>query len=188
MIPSGNSDEKDETAGGEPGAERKAAPPGEGDAAKKEVDPRMHSAEHILTATLIAMFGCGRPFTTHLEKRKSKADYRFARELAPGEVNEIERRVNEVVAADLPVREEFLPRAQAEQLYDLQRVPGEAGETIRIVRIGEYDACACSGRHVGSTKAIGCFRLVSASFEQGALRVRFKLPTPRASTAPASAG
>jgi hypothetical protein len=50
-------------------------------APKKEVDPRMHSAEHILTATLMAMFGCARPFTTHLEKKKSKADFRYARDM-----------------------------------------------------------------------------------------------------------
>ena len=31
---------------------------------KKEVDPRMHSAEHILTGALMRMFGCARPFTT----------------------------------------------------------------------------------------------------------------------------
>jgi len=41
---------------------------------KKKVDPRMHSAEHILTATLMKMSSCGRPFTTHIEKKKSKAD------------------------------------------------------------------------------------------------------------------
>jgi len=49
----------------------------------KDTDPRMHSAEHILSATLVASFGMGRPFTTHLEKKKSKADYHFDRTLTP---------------------------------------------------------------------------------------------------------
>jgi Ser-tRNA(Ala) deacylase AlaX len=135
----------------------------------------MHSAEHILTGTLIRMVGCGRPFTTHLEKKKSKADYAFGRSLTPAEENELEERVNEVIARDLPVRAELLPRETAAAAFDLRRLPEEAGEQVRIVRIGDYDACPCSGVHVESTSEIGRFRLVSTTFEDGALRVRFKL-------------
>ena len=146
---------------------------------KKDVDPRMHSAEHLLTATMMAMLGCGRPFTTHLEKKKSKADYHFARELTPEEVREIERRVNAVVTADVPVREEFVSWREAEKLHDLRRLPDPAGETIRIVHIGDYDACPCVGSHVRTTKEIGAFRIVSTSHQEGALRIRFKLDAGR---------
>jgi misacylated tRNA(Ala) deacylase len=144
-------------------------------AAKKEVDPRMHSAEHILTATLMVMFGCARPFTTHLEKKKSKADYLYTRDLTTEETKQVEARVNEVIARNLSVWAEFLPRCQAEQLYDLARLPEDASETIRIVHIGDYDACPCSGLHVNRTKDISRFRIVSTTYESGALRVRFKL-------------
>jgi misacylated tRNA(Ala) deacylase len=149
--------------------------PQNSDKSKKDVDPRMHSAEHILTATLLAIFGCARPFTTHLEKKKSKADYHYSRELTPDEIEQVEARVNEVIAKNLPVWEEFLTRAQAEKVYDLARLPETAGQTIRIVHIGDYDACPCSGHHVESTKVIGQFRIVSTTYETGALRVRFKL-------------
>ncbi len=145
---------------------------------KKEVDPRMHSAEHILTATLDKMFGCGRPFTTHLEKKKSKADYRFGRELTSDELAELERRVNEVIGADLGVREEFISRPEAAVSHDLSRVPDQTDAEIRIVHIGDYDACPCIGPHVASTRQIGRFRLISTTFEDGALRVRFRLDSP----------
>jgi misacylated tRNA(Ala) deacylase len=144
-------------------------------APKKEVDPRMHSAEHILTATLMALFGCARPFTTHLEQKKSKADYGYARDLTEEETNQVEARVNEVIARDLSVWEEFLPRSEAQGLYDLARLPQGAGETVRIVHIGDYDACPCNGNHVNQTSDIGRFRIVSTTYESGALRVRFKL-------------
>lgn len=142
---------------------------------KKVVDPRMHSAEHILTATLMKIFGCGRPFTTHIEKKKSKADYRFDRALTPSEELQVQTRVNEVIARDLVVREEFLSRADAERAHQLERLPAEAGESVRIVHIGDYDACPCIGPHVKTTREIGFFRLVSTTFENEALRVRFKL-------------
>jgi alanyl-tRNA synthetase len=142
---------------------------------KKEVDPRMHSAEHILTAALMEMFQCGRPFTTHLEKKKSKADYHFSRELTGGETQRVEARVNQLIAQDLPVWAEFVSRSSAEQMYNLERLPESAGEEIRIVHVGDYDACPCSGKHVEKTSAIGEFRIVSTTYETGTLRVRFKL-------------
>ena len=141
----------------------------------KEVDPRMHSAEHVLTATMIKLFGCDRPFTTHIEKKKSKADYRFDHELTPEDMKRVENAVNEVIQSDLPVREKFLSREEAEQIYNLERLPAGSGDSVRIVCIGEYDACPCIGPHVKSTREIGTFRIVSTTCESGTLRVRFKL-------------
>jgi misacylated tRNA(Ala) deacylase len=145
---------------------------------KKEVDPRMHSAEHILTATLVKMFGCARPFATHIEKKKSKADYYFSQDLTASQVQEIERAVNQVASADLPVREAFLTWTEAGKLYNLERVPEGAGDTVRIIYIGDYDACPCIGPHVTVTKEIGVFRIISTTFANGELRVRFKLDPP----------
>ncbi len=48
---------------------------------KNQFDPRMHSAEHILNQTMDRMFGCGRCFSAHIEKKKSKCDYHYHRDL-----------------------------------------------------------------------------------------------------------
>lgn len=141
----------------------------------KDYDPRMHSVEHILNQTMVRMFNRGRAFSAHVEKKKSKCDYHFDRDLTPQEREDLERRVNEVIAADLPVREEFLTREEAGRSFNLSRLPGEAGETIRIIRIGDYDACPCSGEHVGRSGAIGGFRIISTAHADGVLRVRFRL-------------
>jgi len=141
----------------------------------KIVDPRMHSAEHILSGTMVRIHGTGRPFTTHLEKKKSKVDFRFPRPLTDEELADLERRVNQVIAGDLPVWEETLDREEAARQFDLARLPDSAGERVRIVHIGDYDACPCSGEHVRTTSEIGIFRLISASHDEGALRLRFKL-------------
>jgi Ser-tRNA(Ala) deacylase AlaX len=144
----------------------------------KEADPAMHTAEHLMTGVLVVMFGIGRPFTTHLEKKKSKADYRFDRTLTEEEVRTVEARVNELIAADLPVTEEHLSREVAAQHFDLSRLPDAVGDRIRIVRCGDADACPCSGTHVRSTKECGTFRLTSWTHEEGALRIRFRLERP----------
>lgn len=135
----------------------------------------MHSAEHLLNATMVKMFGCGRCFSAHIEKKKSKCDYRFDRALTREEIAAIETRVNEVIHKDIPVEEAFLSRADAEAAFNLERLPESAGDDIRIIRMGEYDTCPCIGPHVRSTGDIRGFRITSASFENQVLRIRFKL-------------
>ena len=142
---------------------------------KKNMDPRMHSAEHILNQTMVKMFECGRCFRAHIEKKKSKCDYHFNRELKLEELEEIQEKVNEVIQGDLPVIEEFITRDKAQKDYNLDRLPEEAGDNIRIVKVGDYDACPCIGPHVASTKDIGRFRIVSSSFDDDVLRIRFKI-------------
>lgn len=144
---------------------------------EKRVDPRMHSAEHIANQTMVRMFNCGRCFSTHLGNKKSKLDYHFERPLTDAEVLELERRINEIVEADLPVTEEAVAREAVEKDFNLERLPDGVGDTIRIIRIGDYDACPCIGLHVQSTREIGRFRVISTSFEDGVLRIRYKLGT-----------
>ncbi|HAL54965.1 MAG TPA: hypothetical protein DCP63_00435 [Bacteroidetes bacterium] len=141
----------------------------------KEYDPRMHSAEHILNQTMVRMFNCGRCFTSHLERRKSRCYYHFDRDLTSQDVDEIETRVNTIIESDVGVCEEFISRGEAEKRFDLRRLPDQAGETLRIINIGDYDACPCIGEHVRRTKEIGVFQIYSTSFENGVLKVRFKL-------------
>jgi alanyl-tRNA synthetase len=124
---------------------------------------------------MVRMFNCGRSFSNHIEKKKSKCDYHFERNLTPGEVLLIENRVDEIISQDLSVTEEFYPKEVAETKFNLLKLPEDAGNQIRIIKIGDYDACPCSGLHVSHTKEIGTFKIISTSFEDGVLRIRFKL-------------
>ena len=143
----------------------------------KTTDPRMHSAEHILNQTMDRMFKCGRCFNAHIEKKKSKCDYRFDRELTRQELEEIQTRVNQVIADDRPVTEEHVSRAEAQSNYNTEKLPENAGDTIRIIHIGDYDACPCIGSHVKSSGEISGFKITTASFDNNVLRIRFKLLT-----------
>jgi misacylated tRNA(Ala) deacylase len=141
----------------------------------KLADPRMHSAEHILNQTMVRMFNSGRSFSAHIEKKKSKCDYHFDRNLTPEEILSVEEQINKIILADMNVSEAFLTREEAQTNFNLQRLPEDAGNEIRIIKIGDYDSCPCSGIHVKSTKEIGGFKIISSDFNDGVLRVRFKL-------------
>ena len=141
----------------------------------KSYDPQMHTAEHILNQTMVRLFGCERSFSSHIEKKKSKCDYHFNRSLAPAEELELVKQVNEVIIRNLDVKEHFLTLAEASEKFNLSRLPEGSGDEVRIVTVGDYDACPCIGPHVKNSSEIGVFQLVSTSCENGILRVRFKL-------------
>jgi len=141
---------------------------------KKEYPP-MHTAEHILNQTMVRMFGCARSKNTHIERKKSKCDYFLSRQPDDDTVKAIEEAVNAVIMSDLPVTEEFMSIDEAAKIVDLSKLPEEVSETLRIIRIGDYDACACIGEHVKHTSEIGRFEIISHDYENGRWRVRFKL-------------
>ena len=141
---------------------------------KVEFEPA-HTAEHILNATMVKMFGCPRSRNAHVEKKKSKCEYILDSEPSAEDVTQIENSVNEVIAQELDVTVEFMSREQAAEVVDLSKLPEDASDTLRIVRIGDYDACACIGAHVQNTREIGTFRIISHSFADGVWRLRWKV-------------
>ena len=141
----------------------------------KEEYPPMHTAEHILNATMVRLFGCPRSRNAHIERKKSKCDYLLPAAPTEAQVAQIEAAVNAVIAQRLPVTVEFMPREQAAAIVDLSKLPEDASPTLRIVRVGDYDACACIGAHVANTAEIGTFRILSHDYENGRWRVRWKV-------------
>ena len=107
---------------------------------KKEYPP-MHTAEHILNQTMVRMFGCPRSRNTHIERKKSKCDYYLDKTPTEAEVKEIEEKVNEVINRNLQVAEDFVHIETAEDLVDLSKLPEDVSEMLRIIRVGDYDAC-----------------------------------------------
>ncbi|MBK3518515.1 hypothetical protein JIV24_14315 [Carboxylicivirga sp. N1Y132] len=139
----------------------------------------MHTAEHVLNQTMVKMFACERSFSNHLERKKSKCDYHFDRALTDSEAEEINTRVNQVLSQNIEVTERTLLRDEAAKEFDLDKLPDASGDEIRIVRVGHYDAYPCIGAHVNNTKEVGEFVLGSTSFDNGVLRIRFKLKRPQ---------
>jgi Ser-tRNA(Ala) deacylase AlaX len=58
---------------------------------------------------------------------------------------------------------------------DLSKLPENVSDTLRLVSVGDYDICACIGDHVKSTLEIGQFKIISTDFNEGKIRIRFKL-------------
>lgn len=141
----------------------------------KDEYPPMHTTEHILNRTMVDMFGCERSKNAHIERKKSKCDYHLASCPTEEQILEIERRVNEVIASHVDVSIEFVDREHIPADVDLSKLPQDASQTLRLVRVGQFDVCACIGTHVQNTREIAPFKIISSDWNDGVWRVRFKL-------------
>jgi Ser-tRNA(Ala) deacylase AlaX len=155
----------------------------------KEEFPPAHTAEHLLNQLMMRMFGCERSNNAHVERKKSKITYILDRKPDRKEEKGIEVRMNELIREDLPVTFEYVTRVELEGMImeadpdspdakvSLDRLPDNSSDTIRLVRIGDYDVCPCIGKHVRSTSQIGRFELLGTNWDNDkhTFRVRYKI-------------
>lgn len=143
----------------------------------KEEFPPAHTAEHLLNQTMIRMFGCGRSFNAHVERKKSKMSFHLDQKPSRQDEREIENRMNELIAQDLPVTFEYATIDNLPPEVSADRLPSDVSDIIRLVRIGDYDVCPCIGKHVRSTSQIGRFELLGTNWDEHehSFRVRFKI-------------
>ena len=89
----------------------------------------------------------------------------------------IEEQMNALIDDDLPVTFDYVDRHNLPEGVSLDRLPKDSSDTIRLVRIGDFDVCPCIGKHVRSTAQIGRFELLGTNWDQPTMtfRVRFKV-------------
>ena len=143
----------------------------------KEEFPPAHTAEHLLNQTMVQLFGCERSHSAHIERKKSKMTFIVDHKPDRKEERLIADRMNELISADLPVTFEYVSRDNMPNDIRADRLPADASDTIRLVRIGDYDVCPCIGKHVRSTSQIGRFELLGTNWDESthSFRIRFKV-------------
>lgn len=143
----------------------------------KEEFPPAHTAEHLLNQVMIRLFGCTRSHNAHIERKKSKMSFILDHKPTRQEEKEIESEMVRLIEEDLPVTFEYVTRDEIPEQVSLDRLPDDASETIRLVRIGDFDVCPCIGKHVRSTSQIGRFEMLGTNWDEHehSFRVRFKI-------------
>lgn len=143
----------------------------------KEEFPPAHTAEHLLNQTMIRMFGCKRSDNAHIERKKSKISYVLDHKPTRHEERDIERKMNELIEEDLPVTYEYVDRDNIPEGVSVDKLPADASDTLRLVRIGDYDVCLCIGKHVRSTSQIGRFEMLGTNWDESThtFRIRYKI-------------
>jgi Ser-tRNA(Ala) deacylase AlaX len=143
----------------------------------KEEFPPAHTAEHLLNQVMVRLFGCERSYNAHIERKKSKMSFHVDHKPTRQEEKEIEREMQRLIAEDLPVTFEVVPLSELPEGIRADRLPSDVSDSIRLVRIGDYDVCPCIGKHVRSTSQIGRFEMLGTNWDEHerSFRVRFKI-------------
>jgi alanyl-tRNA synthetase len=94
---------------------------------------------------------------------KLRFDFTHPSPLTPEERAEVERRVNERVFANMPVRIFETPLSEARNLGAMMLFGEKYGEIVRVVDVDGWSVELCGGTHVRSTAEIGPFSILSES-------------------------
>ena len=151
---------------------------GEVDWDRRHALMRTHSALHVLCGVIWNEWRV--PVTGgNMEPLSARMDFEFD-PLPEGFGPRVEELVNQELAADRPIRVEFLPRGAALEDEDLIRtkvnmIP-ESVEEIRVVDIVGLDKQADGGTHVHSTAEVGRIRVTKTENKgKGNKRVRLEV-------------
>jgi alanyl-tRNA synthetase len=154
------------------------------DLERRKTIVRHHTAAHILNAACRDVLG---PHIwqggSNKDEHKAHLDVTHYKRITPDELVKIERRANEIILKNLPVKTEVLPRNEAEEKYGFTLYQGGAvpGKELRVVSIGDIDVEACGGTHtmLDSTGEIGCFKILKREgVHDGVERITYKCGIP----------
>ncbi|MEM0128566.1 MAG: alanine--tRNA ligase [Thermoplasmata archaeon] len=147
------------------------------DAARRTQLMQHHTATHIINGTLRTMLG---PHVWQAGAYKgpelARIDVTHYRPLSDEELWALERRINEVVRENHPVRSYFEPRTEAERRFGFTLYQGGAvpGKELRIVEIEGVDVEACGGTHCTHTSEVGAIDILSVErIQDGVLRLTY---------------
>jgi misacylated tRNA(Ala) deacylase len=143
---------------------------------------RMHTAQHLISAVILELYGA-HTVGNQLYEDRSRIDFDRSK-LSEEDMQAVKARFDELVDAAVPVsvyemdREEMVGRVKVGRAQ-LDLLPQHITR-MRVVDIEGYDLCPCAGTHVRNLSELGHLRPLGRE-SKGALkeRVHFTLEEPR---------
>ena len=138
---------------------------------------RHHTATHIINGAIRSVLG-NHVWQAGAEKTPEKArlDFTHFTNLTPDELRLIERRANEVVLSNIPVKKSILSKDVAEKKYGFRLYQGGAvpGASVRVIETEGFDVEACGGTHLNNTGEVGFIKIIgSKKIQDGVVRIEF---------------
>ena len=140
-----------------------------GDSVSAEIDNdirnanmRNHSATHLMHQALRDVLG------SHVEQKGSlvtaevtRFDISHPQAVSAEEIAEVERRVNSMILANVPVEAAIMSMEEAQKTGAMMLFGEKYGDEVRVLKMGEFSTELCGGTHVSRTGDIGLFKIIS---------------------------
>ncbi|HTR22657.1 MAG TPA: alanyl-tRNA editing protein [Terriglobales bacterium] len=140
------------------------------DANRRRDHMQQHTGQHVLSAAFIEL--CEFPTVSfHMGDDYCSIDLATPA-LTAAQVAEAERRANEIVFENRPVRIRYVRREEAEKL-GLRKLPPAERDELRLIEVADFDLSACGGTHVNATGQIGAILLRKTEKTRQGMRVEF---------------
>ena len=143
---------------------------------KKEINPRLHSATHLLHQALTDVLG------DHVGQAGSDAsgtelrfDFTHPEKLTPDQIKKVEDIVNGKIAEKLPINYIETTLDEAKKLDAKMLFMGKYGTHVRLYYAGKniksaYSKELCAGPHVLNTSEIGKFKIIQEKSSSSGIR------------------
>ncbi|MEW6295100.1 MAG: alanyl-tRNA editing protein [Candidatus Diapherotrites archaeon] len=124
---------------------------------------RMHSAQHLLSAIILDLYGASTA-GNQIHEKVSRMDFhpiKFSQEM----LEKLKQKFDEAVRQEKEIRiywstrEKVLEEVEEKRRRLFASLP-ESVKDIRVVEIEDYDKCPCAGTHVKNTVEIGFIKIL----------------------------
>ncbi|TVR93511.1 MAG: alanyl-tRNA editing protein [Spirochaetaceae bacterium] len=131
---------------------------------------QQHTGQHIISAALLEVADAA---TVSVHQGAEYLTVEVESEaISEAQLEAVERRANEVIEADLPVKTVWVTDADIES-YPLRRKPKVSG-SIRLVMVGAFDCVACGGVHVSRSAEVRLVHCIGVERIRGRVRSIWK--------------
>ena len=136
-----------------------------------EQTARLHTATHLMQAALKKVLS---PTVSqkgsNITVERLRFDFNFDRPMTAEEIAEVEKLVNEAIAADVPVTMEEMTVDEAKAQGAVGVFDSKYGEKVKVYTMGEYSKEICGGPHASRTGELGHFKIVKEQSSSAGIR------------------